>query len=620
MLYGIYCCILIFVRHLPHIRLITLIVLLFVFFALPSLTAQPFPQPGNDEEVSLLGVYYQRSPGTLPGEVKGKIRTRIEGPDRLSLLIDASEWGVLWFKVEEGVYSIIADENIKITPGVSETIHVPQASVVLAPFILERSANGVAIQRLNEEVRQKAGRDLALHFNYPQWLGRNLIGFGTLRPSLDPETLQFRVNISTDPESAEIFVDDVLAGTAPLGFSLTGGKHRILIRYEGFEDAIYYVRLEGDADIDAVLKPAEAAAMEGGKEKYSTLVAPFVSVTGQNDQFSRLFADTLLLTLENDERLDVKPSALPWVQRDALIHPDFLPLEEVGADLVVSGFFSETDGKLSIQANLYDVQAETIRAAVTWYGTAGFDIFDAMDEIAEEFAHEVDRVLPAAGRALITRQETIFSGVDRSESLLARKKIIRKRWREQPNVLTFQSGMGGIMEEFTVSDGAFTSTAGLSDGPVIPLIFSWDRDINSRFAAGTGVTIGFNKSRNEYSGGEEQNWFASAFAGPRMVFRSLRADIYLGIDFQISYFPRITEYWDDSGPRQADLGPLLYLELPMKIGLRYYFNRRIDTMPLFLNAALGITPLGYHFDLGGGNQNGMMSTGILLNIGMGVRL
>ena len=72
--------------------------------------------------------------------------------------------------------------------------------------------------------------------------------------------------------------------------------------------------------------------------------------------------------------------------------------------------------------------------------------------------------------------------------------------------------------------------------------------------------------------------------------------------------------------RRWHSGDEVRLELPMKIGLRYYFNRRIDTMPLFLNAALGITPLGYHFDLGGGNQNGMMSTGILLNIGMGVRL
>ncbi|MCK5736616.1 MAG: PEGA domain-containing protein, partial [Spirochaetaceae bacterium] len=362
-----------------------------------------------------------------------------------------------WFKVEPGLYTIVSNENIEITPGIPDSVQVPPASVVLAPFLLERSEAGIITRRLNEEIRQRAGSNLTLHANHPLWLGHDLIGFGTLRPALDPESLQFRVGINSNPEEAEIYVDDVLAGTTPIEFSLTGGKHRVLIRKEDFEDAVYYVRLEGDADIDAVLAPSAAVAMEGGSERYSTLVAPFYSMTEPNEQLARLFADTLLLTLEDDDRLDVSPSAIPWIQRDSLIHPDYLPLEEIGADLMVSGFFIEIDGRLNIQANLYDVQAETIRASVTWFGTAGMDIFDAMDEIALEFAREVDRVLPAAGRTLITRHETVYSGVDRSEGLIARKKIIRKRWVDNPNVLTVQSGFGGVMERFILSDGGSTS-------------------------------------------------------------------------------------------------------------------------------------------------------------------
>jgi len=608
------------VEHFKIPKLFILVVCFSVLFCTAALNAESFPQPGNDDELSLLGVYYQRGSDSDSEELKAKDRIWLDGPRGLTLKLDNSEWGVLWFKVEPGTYTLTPEDNLTIRPDAPDIVLVPESSVVLAPFLLLRSTSGVITGRLNEEVRQRAGRDLILHVDYPQWSGRNLIGFGTLRPALDPETLQFQVNISSKPDGADIYVDDVLAGITPLEFSIAGGKHRILIRDDGYEDAVYYVRLEGDADVDAVLSPSQSAAMEDGKERYSTLVAPFVSLSGEDNQLARLFADTLLLTLEEDERLEVTPSTVPWIQRDALIHPDFLPLEEVGADLVVSGFFTEDKGKLNIQANLYDVQAETIRASVTWYGTAGFDIFDAMDEIAVEFAQEVDRVLPPAGRTLITRQETMFSGSDRSESLIARKKIIRKRWEEQPNVLTFQSGIGGIMEEFTISDGVSSKKVALSDGPAIPLIFSWDRDINTRFAAGAGVTIGLGSSHNEDTGESEPSWSVSAFAGPRMVFRSLRADIYLGIDFQISFFSQVTKYWDDGGSHQADLGPLLYLELPMKIGFRYYFNRRIDTMPFFLNAALGITPLGYHFDLGDGGLGGMMSTGILLNIGMGVRL
>jgi hypothetical protein len=90
--------------------------------------------------------------------------------------------------------------------------------------------------------------------DYPVWSGRDLIGFGTLRPELDSETLRFKVAVTADPEGAEVYVNDILAGSSPIEFELTGGKHRILVRAEGFEDAVYFVRLEGDAEIEAALE------------------------------------------------------------------------------------------------------------------------------------------------------------------------------------------------------------------------------------------------------------------------------------------------------------------------------------------------------------------------------
>jgi len=585
------------------------------------LSARSFPRPGNDKEVSLLGVYYQPAPGANTGELRGNIHVRIDGPKKLSLKLDNSDWKVLWFKVNPGLYTLTPGRDLELSPGVPDSVEVPPSSVVLAPFMLERSSEGVQTRRLNEEVRQRSGTDLTLHIESPQWLGRNLIGFGTLRPALDPETQQFTVDISADPDGAEIYVDDVLAGSAPLVFSLAGGKHRVLIRHDGFEDAVYYVRLEGDAEIDAALIPAEAEPMKGRAERYATLVAPFISMGEQNDQLARLFADTLLLTLENDDRLDVKPSAVPWVQRDALVQPDFLPLEEVGADLVVSGFFIEEDGELSIQANLYDVQAETIRAAVTWYGSAGFDIFDAMDEIAEEFAAEVDRVLPAAGRTLITRQETVYSGVNRSESLLARKKVIRKRWEDRPDTFTLQGSFTGSLESYILDDNGSTREVASSDGPSLQLSLSWDRDIAPRFAAGGGISITSISVRNnldEYD--TSLSLMAAAYAGPRLVFRSLRTDILIGIDLLVRYIPQTNYYWIEGIDRQADLGSFLSVELPMSVGFRYYFNRRIDTVPVFLSGGLGISFLGYRFDLGGTGFEGMPEPTIGLNLGVGIRL
>ncbi len=587
----------------------------------PFLGAESFPKPGNSDEVSLLGVYFGRTPELRSQDIKGKFKLGMNGPAELKLSLDDSNQGVLWLKVEPGLYTIVPADGFNVAAGVPDSVEVPPSSVVLAPFRLVRTTEGALAERIDEGNRQFSGLDLANHIDYSQWSDRNLIGFGTLRPTLDHETLHFTVNISADPEGAEVYVDDVLAGVTPLAFSLVGGKHRLMVRSAGFENAIYYVRLEGDAEINAVLQPA-TETLQSDKERYSTLVAPFVSMNRENDQLARLFADTLLLTLEADERLEVVPSTVPWVRRDALIHPDFLPLEEVGADLVVSGFFAEVNGRLSIQANLYDVQAETIRAAVTWLGTAGFDIFDAMDEIALEFADEVDRVLPAAGRTLITRQETVYSGADRGESLLARKKLIRKRWEDNPNVLSLQGGFGGFMEEYDVNDSGFTTTAGKFEGPFLPIIFSWEHDIGPSFAvsAGTSFAISSYGGSNDNSEDREATWMASIFAGPRLVFRSLRADITIGIDLQVQYSPRVTYHWIDGVDRQADVGALLYLDLPMKVNFRYYFNKRIDTMPVFLSGGLGVSPLGYRFDLGGTGQKGMMSTYLFFNLGIGLRL
>ncbi|MCK5736345.1 MAG: hypothetical protein KAH21_07690, partial [Spirochaetaceae bacterium] len=231
-----------------------------------------------------------------------------------------------------------------------------------------------------------------------------------------------------------------------------------------------------------------------------------------------------------------------------------------------------------------------------------------------------DRVLPAAGRTLITRQETVYSGVDRSESLIARKKNIRKRWESSPNILTITGGFGGTMEEYTLNDNGYTRKIG-SGNPEPQVSLSWDRDINTLFAVSTGITfakrsVQLNLDSDEWS----QSWTAAVFTGPRLVFRDLNTDILIGINAQLKYIPQSTHSWVDGGSRQADMGSFLVLELPMSTGFRYYFNNRIDTIPFFLSGGLEISFLGYRFDLGGNNQSEMSGTTMILSIGLGIRL
>lgn len=583
-----------------------------------STQAESVPKSSRDNGESLLGIVVERV--TPDGETpeKGRNLVFLNGPDELRLSIGKSEREILWFVVDPASYTLEADEMLEVSGGIPNSVTVPSSSIVLAPFRLSAGPGGIRNLQIDESLRQWAGRELALQINYPEWSGRDLIGFGTLRPSLDPETLRFQVEINSEQDDSEVYIDDVLMGQTPLQFEMTGGKYRILVRSSGFEDAIYYVRLEGDAQIDAALLPLIESEDIPVQDLYATLVGPFIPLGEPDEQLSRLFADTLLLTLEDDERLRVLPSAIPWVKRDSLLQPDFLKLEETGTDLVVSGFFGEKDGSLAIQANLYDVQAETVRAAVTWYGAAGLDIFDAMDQIAAEFADEVDRVLPAAGRILITRKETVFSAVGKEENLLSRKKIIRKRWEDSPNVLTIEGGFGGNMTRFDLNDSGNTNTIGQFEGPGLSATLSWDRDLGPNFAMGAGTMMTFGTYRtNEMTDENASTWSLSVFTGPRLIFRSLKADITLGMDLSISYFPRVTYYWD---VYTADVGSLLTLELPIKVGFRFYFNKRIDRMPLFMTGSLGVAPLGYRFDLGDTGQEGMTDPGLIIRLGLGIRL
>ena len=597
----------------------TTIIVLMALVGIGSTWSRDFPTPGRDDESSLLGIYIRAIDSD--SDLQGSARVTVTGPEELRVTIRDENWEVFWFRVKPGRYTLRPDEGLRRAPRVPAEVEVPPSSIVLAPFGLVRSAEGVSARQIDESDRQRAGRRLVSYVDYPVWSGRDLIGFGTLRPELDSETLRYKVAVSADPEGADVYVDDILTGTTPIDFELTGGKHRILVRAEGYEDAIYFIRLEGDAEIEAALEPAAETAPVSTREQYGTLVAPFVSVGETNDQLARLFADTLLLTLEEDDRLDVVPSTVPWERRDALVHPNFLKLEEAGADLVVSGFFIDDDEGLTIQANLYDVQAETVRAAVTWQGIAGLDIFDAMDEIALEFAAEVDRVLPEAGRTLVTRTETVYGGADRGESLLSRKKIIRRRWSDYPNVLTLQSGFGGFFESYDLEDNVFSRNASKFDGPYLPLLLKWDRTLNSRFAVGGGINITIGDYRaDEINNTNELLLMGGLHAGPRAVFRSLRSDIIMSIDMEVQYSPEADYSWFNGGPQYDSVGPFVYFVTPVRIGFRYYLSDRIDRMPVFINGGLSITPVGYRFDLSGRGDEGFVDNNFAFELGAGVRL
>jgi hypothetical protein len=56
-----------------------------------------------------------------------------------------------------------------------------------------------------------------------------------LYPNPSPDDFGY-LTITSDPDSAEIFVDGKFNGTAPASLTLSTGAHRVLIRFPGLPD------------------------------------------------------------------------------------------------------------------------------------------------------------------------------------------------------------------------------------------------------------------------------------------------------------------------------------------------------------------------------------------------
>ncbi len=565
--------------------------LFFMIILLPgALNANSFPTPGRQADSSLLGI-----PTRIDSE-SGNLKATdiiIRGPRRYKMKVSTEEWDIRWFRVSPGSYHLDIVNNETV-------IDVPPGIIMVAPVrIVLFSSEGNSALRLepvDEEDRQKAAFDLALFYDFPEWQGRDYIGFGSIRPSVDQVQTLFEATIKSNPQGAEIFFDDRLVGTTPLTLTLKGGKHKLLFRAEGREDVTRYVRLEGDADI--LVELPQAVKSGSGQETFKTLIGPFYPVGETDEQINTLFVDTLELVLEDDPRFNLIRSEIPWKHTGSLSQPDFSLLEETGADLVVSGTFLKQGNYLVVQANLYDIQAESVKTGTFWTGDVGLSIFDAMDLIAEKFLEEVDRVLPAAGRVLITRTEIIYGALSSQEQGINRKQMINRRWQEYPDSLSLQAGIGGVKDEDYILS---TQT------PPIAVAAEWSRDVSSLWQVGAG---GIYYIIPERPGPEIE-----AHSGVRLMFRTLRTDISFGLSGSILYTPQFSSTWSGE-----NYGSFLSVGLPIDIRFYYYFTDKVDRNPVFFTANMAFSFLGYRFDLSGREQHGFISISGLIAFGAGIRL
>ncbi len=580
--------------------------LLVFLIAFPQiLSADNLPAPGVRQGISLLGIPTRIDPET---DYSKSVNLTVEGPRRLKLPVGTDEWDIRWYRVRTGDYLVEPSTQIvTIDIGSSDTvIYVPPDSIVVAPyrFVLYSigSKPAVRIESADEEDRQKAALNLASYIDFPEWEDRDFIGFGSLRPAVEYEQELYKTTFTSIPQGAELYLDDTLTGTTPLSLSIPGGKHKLLFRADGREDITRYIRLQGDAKIEVELQPAAADADK--RVTYRTLIGPFLPKGDADDQINMLFTDTLEIVLEDDPRLSIVRTELPWKQIGSLSQPDFTLLEDTGADLIITGTFLKQGNQLVVQANLYDIQAESVKSGTFWTGDIGLSIFDAMDDIAAKFMEDVDRVLPDAGRVLITQTETVYGALSDRELRLSRKQIINRRWQEYPDSISVQTGINGMMEE---------GVSRMSASPFIPIIFDWSRDFSSLWQTAAGLAMGINMERS-FNGDTSFPYVdLEASGGGRIMFRSSRTDMAFGLMGSLRFSPQFTDFG-------TLYGSFISIGLPIDFRLKYYFTNTLDRNPIFFIADIAMSFAGYRFDLSGHNQHGFVSLSGSITFGMGMSL
>ncbi len=564
-------------------------------------------------------------------EVPGNrgVRIVVEGEQRNVKRIGGEDWDLLIFRVRPGDYTVhpVGNTDFNYT-GTDNLLQVPPDTVLLAPFKLritvDDSAGGSGIPKIllepnNEEDRQRSGRFLASYVRFPDWAVKDLKGFGLIRPALISAETLYKFSITSEPTGAEAYVDGLLMGQTPLDIRLTPGKKQIQFKMPGREDVIRYIN-PGESDFVKGKLPLMAEGADGDDNTFTLVVSPFFSMREIDPQLSSLFSESIMFVLEEDNRLSVGSKEIPWINRGALMLPDFSVLEAAGTDLVASGLFLRDENRLTIQANLYDVRNETIKAGVRWSGSVGLDIFDAVDEISASFENEVDRVLPEAGKTLITRQETIYAGSSDDERLLARRRVIQARqsWR---HLLSIDIGIPVIDEEITLDNGSDSSTfSGRFGGSSFTAGMEWEWLGNGDYL---GTMAGFRIiNAVKYSEQETKDRFTDymLYGAARLNLRASRSDLYFGLGGGLAFSPKESYTVSTPSVITDDIGPFLNLSARMDLGFRGYINQRAAARPVFWSLKMYLSLYEYRFDLAGDGNEGRVPVNFGICIGMGMGL
>ncbi|MCK5735233.1 MAG: hypothetical protein KAH21_02095, partial [Spirochaetaceae bacterium] len=129
-----------------------------------------------------------------------------QGPMLLKVTVGNEEWDISWFRVRPGIFSLDLGKHTGISsdPGMSTSFDVLPGTITIAPLrlVLLDTDEGcrVRVESVDEEDRQKAALRLGKFFKFPSWYGRDFVGFGSIRPTVDQQRELFSAVLDSNPQ------------------------------------------------------------------------------------------------------------------------------------------------------------------------------------------------------------------------------------------------------------------------------------------------------------------------------------------------------------------------------------------------------------------------------------
>ncbi|MDW8031589.1 MAG: PEGA domain-containing protein [Candidatus Bipolaricaulota bacterium] len=147
-------------------------------------------------------------------------------------------------------------------------VAAPQARlrVISNPTGALVSVNGIVVGQTPLELTLAPGRyRVALsRFGYEEWSqtvelkrGSEVTLEAQLTMSFRPLGRTARLRIVSDPDDADVFINDAYAGRTPLSLEIVAGRYRVVVTKASYESWAQTIELRGDSDItlEAVLRP-----------------------------------------------------------------------------------------------------------------------------------------------------------------------------------------------------------------------------------------------------------------------------------------------------------------------------------------------------------------------------